>query len=175
MRMLIAMIGLVATPFVAAVSQAYTNASAAGRCATADANRSPTSWANREIADARRGCSPVPPAPDDPPNDPPLPPPPTGGVSITGRVYNASEGIGLSGWTVEVTGPTTASAASDGTGTYTFTGLPAGTYLVCEVLQVGWRQTAPSSGSSCPTGVGYQFTIADGQRASFVSFGNVPN
>jgi len=174
MRMLIGMIGLVATPFVAAVSQGYSNVSAAGLCATADAHRSPNSWANVQISDVRRGCSPVPPAPNDPPPPPP-PPPATGGVGITGRVYNASEGSGLLGWTVEVAGAASATAVSDGAGTYTFTGLPPGTYLVCEVLQLGWRQTVPSAGNSCPTGVGYQFTLAEGQRASFVSFGNVQN
>lgn len=171
MRVLIGMIGLVATPFVAAVSQSYTTVSAAGLCATADGNRSSTSWANVQTPDARRGCSPVPPAP----TDAPPPPPPTGGVGITGRVYNANSGSGLSGWTVEVTGPAAASALSDNTGTYTFTGLPPGTYLVCEVVQAGWRQTAPSSGSTCPTGVGYRFTLSEGQRASFVNFGNVQN
>jgi hypothetical protein len=165
------MIGLVATPFVAAVSQASTTVSAAGLCATADAHRSPTSWSNVQISGARTGCAPVPPAPI----DPPTPPPPTGGVVITGKVYNANSGSGLSGWTVEVSGQAAATVVSDGAGTYTFTGLPAGIYLVCEVLQVGWRQTVPSLGSTCPTGIGYRFTLTEGQRASFVNFGNVPN
>jgi hypothetical protein len=81
---------------------------------------------------------------------------------------------GLAGWTVAVSGATGATAVTDATGTYTLTGLPPGTYLVCEVLQVGWRQTAPASGAACPVGVGYSFTVTDGQRASFVNFGNLP-
>lgn len=172
MRMLMVLIGLAAMPFAAAVSQSSSSltVSEAGLCATADANRSPTSWANVQILDTRRGCSPVPPAP------PPPPPPPAGGVGITGRVYNANSGSGLSGWTVQVSGPTTASAVSDGNGTYTFAGLPAGTYLVCEVQQSGWRQTIPSSGTTCPSGaMGYRFTLSTGQTGSFVNFGNVPN
>jgi len=97
-----------------------------------------------------------------------------GGVGIAGRVFNDITGKpGLSGWTIEVTGPGTAAVVTDGTGSYTFTGLPAGTYLVCEVLQAGWRQTVPASSNTCPTGVGYRFTLADGNSASFVNFGNV--
>lgn len=97
-----------------------------------------------------------------------------GGVAITGRVVNDITGRpGLPGWTVEVTGPSAAAVVTDGAGSYTFAGLPPGTYLVCEVLQAGWRQTVPSTSNICPTGVGYRLTLAEGNSASFVNFGNV--
>ena len=96
-------------------------------------------------------------------------------MSITGRVYEDILGRpGLQGWVVEVTGPVNSSASADATGAYTISGLPPGTYLVCEVIQSSWAQTFPRSANVCPSGVGYRFTLLiDGQIASFVNFGNV--
>jgi hypothetical protein len=80
----------------------------------------------------------------------------------------------LPGWTVEVVGPVTATAVTDSVGNYSFTGLPTGTYMVCEAIPMGWRQTSPPSGTSCPMGIGYTFTILTaGTGASSVSFGNM--
>jgi hypothetical protein len=67
----------------------------------------------------------------------------------------------------------TATTLTDGSGNYIFPDLPAGTYTVCEQVQTGWIQTRPSSGTACPTGFGYTFTLADGQGALFVNFANV--
>jgi hypothetical protein len=115
-----------------------------------------------QITDARRGCSPVPPGSPPPP---PPPPPSTSGVGISGTVYNAASFAGLSGWTVQASGPATASAVTDGDGNYTFTGLPAGTYLVCEV---GWEES-PSGSVMALTG----FDTGSPRRecVSFVDFG----
>ena len=38
---------------------------------------------------------------------------------------------GLSGWTVQISGPMTQTAVTDGTGQYTFSGLTAGSYTIC--------------------------------------------
>jgi hypothetical protein len=65
-----------------------------------------------------------------------------------------------------------ASMSTDGNGVYTFSGLPAGTYTICEVVQVGWVQTFPGQGTACPGGHGYTFTLSAGQTGSFVNFGN---
>ncbi|MCA8997222.1 MAG: S8 family serine peptidase, partial [Planctomycetaceae bacterium] len=43
------------------------------------------------------------------------------------------------------------STVSDANGDYTFTGLPAGDYVVRQVPQAGWRQTAPEPASSKST------------------------
>ena len=192
MRALMVIGALVVTPFVAAVSQtpgsAATRAGDAGKCAVADSNRSSRSTENARGTDQkgrdRRGCSPVsgtptPPPPPPPPADtaptpPPPPPPPPATISISGNVYNDVLGRpGISGWTVEVSGPVTATAVTDVNGNYSFTGLPAGTYVVCEAIPMGWRQTSPPSGTSCSTGIGYTFTIVGGTGASFVNFGNM--
>ena len=62
--------------------------------------------------------------------------------------------VGLAGWTVQVSGPMTASAITDGNGAYTITGLTTGTYTVCVMPPAGWSQTAPSAGAgpSCANG-----------------------
>jgi hypothetical protein len=121
-----------------------------------------------------------------PPPQPPPPPPPTSGgacvnsgsaggtVSIDGQVFvDASPWPGLQGWCVQANGPVSATAVTDASGNYLFAGLPAGTYTVCESVQAGWHQTFPPSGPACPTGVGYTYTLTDGQGASYTWFGNL--
>jgi len=41
-------------------------------------------------------------------------------------------------------------------GAFSFTGLVAGTYIVCVTARPGWNQTSPKSGEPCPTGIGYK-------------------
>ena len=81
-------------------------------------------------------------------------------ATISGQVFNDFNADGLkdagepgqSGWTVYLdadgngqldTGETTAITAGDGS--YSFTGLAAGTYTVAEVPQPGWEQTYPGA------------------------------
>ena len=189
MRALIVLGALVVTPFVAAVSQspgsAATRPGETGKCAVADSNRSTRATETTRGTDPkardRRGCSPVAPAPTPPAPPPPppadtapTPPPPPATITISGNIFQDILGRpGIAGWTVEVVGPVTATAVTDVAGNYSFTGLPAGTYVVCEAVPMGWRQTSPPSGTSCATGVGYTFTIAAGTGASFVNFGNL--
>ncbi len=63
---------------------------------------------------------------------------------------------GLPGWTINLyqdTGtigsydgePVFASAVTDANGDYSFQSLLAGNYIVCEVLQATWEQSAPTS------------------------------
>lgn len=54
---------------------------------------------------------------------------------------------GLSGWTITVTGPVSASTVTDEDGNYSFTSLPAGTYTLSEVAQAGWAQSLPGTGN----------------------------
>lgn len=75
------------------------------------------------------------------------------------------------------TGETVTAAALTDTalanrGNYIITGLPAGNYTVCEVVQAGWKETWPMSGPACTTGVGWTITIRLGS-AGFVNFGNL--
>ena len=172
MRAHILLLSLASAPFVAAAAQ---NGAAAvkdpAQCAVADANRSPNSWSRDRQPDSqgrtRTGCSPV------APNQPPPPPPPSaGGVSITGHIWNDVSGAGLSGWTVQIFGPVNTSTVSNASGAYSFTGLPDGTYTVCENLVAGWSQVYPTMSADCGNGMGYNFTILPGGGASFVDFGN---
>ena len=114
---------------------------------------------------------------------PPPPPPPTSGcvasgpsgagLSIDGQVYvDASPWPGLANWCVHLSGPVNATAVTDASGNYLFTGLPSGSYTVCEDVQSGWAETFPTSGPSCATGLGWTITL-NGGSASFVWFGNL--
>ena len=117
---------------------------------------------------------------------PPQPPPPTSGgacvnsgpaggtASIDGQVFvDASPWPGLQGWCVQANGPVSVTAVTDASGNYLFSGLPAGTYTVCETVQAGWHQTFPASGPSCPNGFGWTISVGDGGGVGFVWFGNV--
>ena len=125
------------------------------------------------------------PPPLPPPTLPPPPPPPPtsacgsapaggGTVSIDGQVYqDFAPWTGLQGWCVQLSGPVSGSVVTDASGNYAFTGLPAGTYTVCEVLQATWRESFPASGPGCAGGFGYTMTLIDGSGASFIDFANV--
>lgn len=93
----------------------------------------------------------------------PTPPPPVPAVGIAqihGTVFNDADkdGVmawyeyGLPGWTVTVTGTVTATTTTDGLGAYAFTALPVGTYTVCATPQVSWIGSVPVSGPTCPGG-----------------------
>jgi hypothetical protein len=51
--------------------------------------------------------------------------------------------LGLPGWRIEIAGPDqfTDTTVTDDNGLYSFTGLPAGNYIVTEQLVPGWIQT----------------------------------
>jgi hypothetical protein len=81
-----------------------------------------------------------------PATKPPAPtPPPVGQAEVHGTVFNDTDrdgamGVfeyGMSGWTVTLSGPVTASVVTDAVGAYAFTQLPVGVYAVCR-----WRWLA---------------------------------
>src|SRR6266566_4155027 len=164
MRALVVLVGLVATPFLAGVSQVRTNNGQGhdvAHCAARTAQRPGT---------AINKCDPPPVV-----NPPPVvdPPPTTGGcvssapaggtASIDGQVFvDASPWPGLQGWCVQASGPVTVTAVTDASGNYLFPGLPAGTYTVCEAVQSGWHETFPASGPTCATGLGWTITVNPG-------------
>lgn len=97
-----------------------------------------------------------------PPPPPPPPPPPAdtaGHTDIQGSLFFdvdhdgafGTDEVGLAGWTVQVSGPTNASAITDGNGAYILSGLTPGNYTVCVMAPMGWAQTAPGTGFGLPT------------------------
>ncbi len=77
--------------------------------------------------------------------------------SIMGKVFDDSDGngildnneTGLAGWTVSLEQPAGTILANQTTaedGSYTFSGLSAGEYIVSEVLQMGWTPVSPADG-----------------------------
>lgn len=191
MRAFTVLLALVATPFLAGVSQQLKTNNGQGHDAAHCAKRA----AQHPGKDINKCDPPVtqppvdPPAGDPPGGDPPSgdpPPPPTSGgacvnsgsaggtASIDGQVFvDASPWPGLQGWCVQANGPVSASAVTDASGNYLFSGLPAGTYTVCETVQAGWHQTFPTSGPSCANGFGWTITVGDGAGVGFVWFGNL--
>src|SRR2546426_958341 len=97
---------------------------------------------------------------------------------------------GLSGWTIlaytdgnadgtlsatEAAAPPAATAITDVTGAYTLT-LNPGTYVVCEVRQMGWTESTPVN-TKCAAGTGlgpggYALTVTSGSSETGNDFGN---
>ena len=108
-----------------------------------------------------KDCDPVQ-SPPPPPPPAPAPPPAAdtaGSTEILGSVFFdvdrdgafGPDEVGLSGWTVQASGPMNASAITDGTGAYSISGLTPGDYVVCVLPPMGWAQTAPGTGFGLPT------------------------
>ena len=89
----------------------------------------------------------------------------------------------LSGWTVELkllnadgTVASTTSTSTDPWGNYAFPDLPGGTYLVCEVVQSGWRLTFPGTPRPCSGGFGYTVPVpADLVQPTYFGFNDFGN
>lgn len=125
-----------------------------------------------------------------PPPPPPAPAPqPVGTTSVQGYLFfdidqNGLFGpdeVALSGWSVQVSGPTSASAVTDGNGFYSISGLTPGMYTVCVMAPMGWTQTAPSAGtgptcSNATVGIAIQAPALVGDVVySDVDFGFISN
>jgi uncharacterized protein (DUF2141 family) len=113
-------------------------------------------------------------------------PTPTGTASISGSKFEDWDGdsspfetqweVGLKGWVIYLdTNGNGAldsgeiSTTTDKHGAYKFSNLPAGTYTVREVQQVGWTQTYPSTNAANDQ---YSFTLSAGQKVTKKDFGN---
>jgi hypothetical protein len=92
-----------------------------------------------------------------------------GHATISGNVYfdvdldgqMGPDEVGLSGWEVTLTGggiqPQIVKSVENGV--FSFSGLSAGTYLLCVTTLPMWTQFGPASGDSCPTGLGYSIVV----------------
>ncbi|HMN42668.1 MAG TPA: SdrD B-like domain-containing protein [Phycisphaerales bacterium] len=101
-------------------------------------------------------------------------------VSISGAKYKDLTGDGLTGGDTPLAGTTVyldsnnngvrdpgePSAVTAGDGTYSFTSLPPGAYVVREIVPPGYAQTAPA-----PTG-SYSVSLVSGQAATGKNFAN---
>jgi hypothetical protein len=102
-----------------------------------------------------------------------------GGISGTVFYDMSYDGLrdteepGIENWSVMLSGPVNATTVTDATGSYSFTGLPDGTYTVCEAQRFAWMQTAPADPSACASGYGYTIVITTGQVVTLLDFGNV--
>jgi hypothetical protein len=80
---------------------------------------------------------------------------------------------GIANWLVILSGPVNMTTLTDAAGNYSFTGLPDGSYTVCESQRFGWIQTAPQEPSACTSGFGYTIVVTAGQVVTLLDFGNV--
>jgi hypothetical protein len=115
--------------------------------------------------------------------------PGTGTGAVAGQVFvddPAQEFPYVAGWCVELrdgSGAVIATTVTSGVAldmdgsNWVITGVPAGTYTVCEVLppHTTWRQTFPTSGPDCGGGViGMTTMVVAGGTSGFIWFGNLP-
>ena len=97
--------------------------------------------------------------------------------SIAGQKFedNNGDGIkngadaGLSGWTINLSGPASLSTITNVSGDYSFTNLVGGAsdYSISEVLQAGWTKTTPATSHSVPR--------SSGATVTGKNFGNFKN
>jgi len=184
MRVLTVVLALVAIPFVAGVSQEpFQDPKNCGVHLTpAQKSNARGSRAGEVLAHGGkhgvmdRACG----STETPPPEPACAvsaPAPTGPWSISGQVLRGSDPWdGLPGFCIQLTGAVTATAMTDANGNYRFTGVPDGTYTVCEELEMGWQQVFPTAlngGTPCPGNlVGWTFTLT-GFSGSFLNFRNI--
>lgn len=88
-------------------------------------------------------------------------------VTVSGQKFNDLDGDGtkdagepgLEGWTINISGAGGGSTVTGPDGSYQFTGVDTGSHTISEVLQTGWVQTAPTSGT-------YTFVAKSGNTAA---------
>lgn len=144
MRVLIAVLALVAMPVIASVAQAQSStppASDRQNCATDHRWQAGNHLGDKNAA--KQGCS-------------------TGGTggggtggvgTIGGLVFYdmAKTGVwvsadpGIFGWILQISGPVTQTATTDFMGNYSFPNVPAGTYTLCQAKVSTWTQSLPTS------------------------------
>ena len=88
---------------------------------------------------------------------------------LTGDGVKRSADPGLQGWTVDLedsSGNVLASAVTTTNGSYAFTNVSEGNYIIQEIVPPGWRQTEPSFQA------GYSFQTMSGANQTGLDFGN---
>jgi hypothetical protein len=108
----------------------------------------------------------------------------TDASKISGKKTDVKDGSGLGGWTINlykqgvigVFDHKLTDSSGNKLGEYSFTGLAAGTYTVCEVLQSGWMESSPSSGGGCSgtneASNGYSITVSGTMDVTGKDFAN---
>ena len=182
MRVLMVLVALVATPFIAGVAQqnsghgyAYGRSEARGhRHADARSKSAKSAKAEKEQDCDQQGQHEG--------NDEGCGSAPVLG-SISGTVFfdldqNGARGdplveYGIQDWPIMLSGPVTSFVMSDASGHYAFPNLTPGNYQVCEAQRYAWLQTAPGV-DACPAGgYGYNIALGAAQVLGAQDFGNV--
>lgn len=175
LRVTLAVLALLALPFVAANAQGN---SADNKCKNVATARSQGTASAAGLATAPGQLKKCPPDEPPPPSDEP---PPTGPHSIYVLVYEDVDGdgswnmfageLGLAAWNLQLywNGRVVAEMATDGNGVYEFQNLGNATYSVCVVPQAGYLQTQPAPGNAC-AGAGYEVALSGAFGTRFDRF-----
>jgi hypothetical protein len=140
MRVLIAVLALVATPVIASVAQGQGStppASVRQNCANDHRWQEGNHVGDKNAG--KQGCDPASGT--------------TGSGTIGGFVfYDMNKtgtyvpgGPGIAGWVLQITGPVTLTTTSDMLGNYAFPPVPAGTYTLCQAKVSSWTQSLPAN------------------------------
>jgi len=141
MRVLIAVLALVATPVIASVAQGQGSpppASVRQNCANDHRWQEGNHLGEKNAG--KQGCDPAGGS--------------TGGLGTIGGLvfYDISKtGVwsandpSIAGWALQLSGPVTLTTVSDMLGNYTFPPVPAGTYTLCQAQVSIWTQSLPAN------------------------------
>lgn len=187
MRVLMVLLALAVTPLVAVAAQSRDDKCADPRGRAVGHSQDRTGKRGNAYGhDKTRGVVCPPDAPLPPPTG--EDPPPVELAEIHGMAFGDvdasfkwSDGeTGLEGWVIELSGPVTVTDTTDAFGNYSFVGLAAGTYLVCQaLLPISYWQSVPMEGVDCGASgqVGYTLVVVSpilpGTRFLGNDFGNV--
>jgi len=156
-RTLIALLALVAVPFVAVAAQGTSETCTPDQARTVARARAEGRQVPPGLAKKCAPPAPVPPTNPPPTNPPPVQQPPSGNNEVHGYVYSDDDGngsrdmfageMGLAGWTVQLNwnGQTIGSTTTDESGDFVFAGLGNAAYTVCVIPQSGFVRTQPAS------------------------------
>ena len=179
MRVPMLVVALIATPLLASVSNAQARSAEGNRhseeqqkgkhveknhddkkCekSSKSNNNNQNQQGQHEDSDNDRGSKKCADTPTPPVTPPVTPPPAAGTMEVHGMAFSDLNGNGvydsadlpLPNWSIQLSGPASATATTGSDGTYIIAGLQPGVYLVCAAG--GLTQTAPSTGPSCASG-----------------------
>ncbi|MBM4165338.1 MAG: T9SS type A sorting domain-containing protein [Ignavibacteria bacterium] len=103
------------------------------------------------------------------------------GGSISGVKFNDTNGNGakdngealLANWVINLSGKSTASDTTDGSGAFSFSNLSAGSYTISEESQNGWMQTLPLFGGNYNINVGASTIVFSDYNFGNFQFGSM--
>src|SRR6266540_1003737 len=156
-RVVLALVGLLALPLVAAAAQGQSEANKCKNTPQAGQNGNSQPGADAvAVAQANKCPAPVPPPPSSPPTGQNM----AGGVVFEDLDLYGGE-LGLAGWPVELSwnGQVVATTTTDDWGNFMFSNLGNTSYSVCVKIQAGYTETYPLLNGGACGGLGWAISF----------------